>query len=563
MDIEAGIIDQRVRKLVEVHGAALAPRNAPDGEAHRRSNAFCLLCVMTLLDLEEHDAVKCLTDGGRDGGVDALHISDVTDDEFVVTVFQAKYAQELDGRKGFPGGELPKIIQTIQTIFDPDAPLVEMDDIRFPVEDIRSRLRDGIFPRVRVVLCNNGKPWQKDGQARIDASGLSREQVSWEHLGPARLIALSRRQQPFSVTLGFVGEAMVDDMDFRRVLVGRVPVAEIAQLMSERGDGLLERNVRRFLGLHNPVNQDIERTLRDDSGRHTFFFLNNGVTMLCRKFSVNELQRRNYQVRIEDLQIINGAQTCRTIQEVVQDLPDADFSKATVLVRLYQIDEQDDDFPNVITYATNHQTPVELHDLRANDDVQRKLALDLRELGWDYRTKRDSTPRTDRSITITEAAEALACFEDLPHVARFGRQKLFSQPLYARVFRRERVGAEVVLAVRILRFVETCCRDESRPEYQFFAPYAPHYLTTILHAIAPEKDGKRQLDHRNLAEVDAKFEQYRDKLYDIAISVIRQGLLELGVDATAPLQRVSAQFRRADLLVYCGQALRKLMNKEP
>lgn len=554
MDIEAGIIDQRVRKLVEVHGAALAPRNAHDDEPHRRSNAFCVLCVMTLLDLEEKDAVKCITDGGRDGGVDAIHISDVTDDEFVVTLFQAKYAQELDGRKGFPGGELPKIIQTIQTIFDPDTPLVEMDDIRFPVEDIRSRLRDGIYPRVRVVLCNNGKPWQADGQARIDAAGLSREQVSWEHLGPARLIALSRRQQPFSVTLTFEGDAIVDDMDFRRVLIGRVPIAQLANLMAERGDTLLERNVRRYLGLHNPVNQDIERTLRDDAARANFFFLNNGVTMLCRKFSVNELQRRNFQVRVEDLQIINGAQTCRTIQEVVQDLPGADFSKSTVLVRLYQIDEQDRDFPNVITYATNHQTPVELHDLRANDEIQRKLVLDLAELGHEYRTKRDANPISDRTITITEAAEALACWELLPHIARSGRQKLFNPHFYGRVFRRERIGAEVILAVAVLRFAEMRTRLEVRPEYGFFAPYAAHYLATFMLGDVPLKHGRKQVDHRNLDEVRTRWDSERDARYDHWIELLRRGLAELGVNATSPLQRVAAQFRRADLLHYCAQA---------
>lgn len=548
MDIEAGIIDQRVRKLVEVHGAALAPRNAPDGELHRKSNAFCLLCAMTLLDLDEQEALRCLTDGGRDGGVDALHIGDIVDDEFIVTLFQAKYAQDLDGRKNFPGGELPKIIQTVQTIFDPDAPLHEMDDIRFPVEDIRSRLRDGIFPRVRVVLCNNGKGLHKDGHARIDGSGLPRDQVSWEHLGPARLIALSRKEQPFSVTLAFEGEAIVEDMNFRRVLVGRLPVAQIAQLMSERGDMLLERNVRRYLGIHNPVNRDIEQTLRSEESRPNFYFLNNGVTMLCRKFSVNELQRRNYQVRIEDLRIINGAQTCRTIEEVHRDLPAADFSRASVLVRLYQIDEQDSDFPNRVTYATNHQTPVELHDLRANDEIQRKLALDLKELGYDYRTKRDSSPVTDKTITITEAAEALACRAHLPHIARFSRQKLFG-PYYGQVFPRTVVGAEVVFATHVLRCMRERCAGESRPEYRFFATYASHYLAAWMRDF-PFGASKTEIDHRTLTSILQRWLAEGDARYDDHIEILAQVLGLIGISETSPLQRVAAQFRRSDLLNY-------------
>lgn len=550
MDIEAGIIDQRVRRLVEVHGAALAPRNAPDGELHRKSNAFCLLCVMTLLDLDEQEALRSLTDGGRDGGVDALHIGDVVDDEFIVTLFQAKYAQDLDGRKNFPGGELPKILQTVQTIFDPDAPLHEMDDIRFPVEDIRSRLRDGIFPRVRVVLCNNGKGLHRDGQARIDASGLPREQVSWEHLGPARLIALSRKEQPFSVTLAFEGEAIVEDMNFRRVLVGRLPVAQIAHLMSERGDMLLERNVRRYLGIHNPVNRDIEQTLRSEDNRTNFYFLNNGVTMLCRKFSVNELQRRNYQVRIEDLRIINGAQTCRTIEEVLRDLPAADFSRASVLVRLYQIDEQDAEFPNRVTYATNHQTPVELHDLRANDEIQRKLALDLKELGYDYRTKRDSSPVTDKTITITEAAEALACAAGLPHIARFSRQKLFG-PYYGHVFPRTVVGAQIVVASQLLRDIRERCERDNRPQFKFFLPYASHYLTTWMFDFI--RDRNRDLDHRNFEDFLGRWHERRDSLFELSLDILIHVLREIGISDETPLQRVAAQFRRSDLLDYSSR----------
>jgi hypothetical protein len=84
MDINASIIDQRVRGIVQ----AAAERLEGD-EDKRRSAAFVLLCVKTVLDFDDEEAFECLTDGGQDAGIDAIHLGEVTDGEFTVTLFQA------------------------------------------------------------------------------------------------------------------------------------------------------------------------------------------------------------------------------------------------------------------------------------------------------------------------------------------------------------------------------------------------------------------------------------------------------------------------------------------
>ena len=62
MDVNATIIDQYVRKLAATYPAELVERGRST-EERRRSNAFCLLCVKTLLALDEERALRCLTDG--------------------------------------------------------------------------------------------------------------------------------------------------------------------------------------------------------------------------------------------------------------------------------------------------------------------------------------------------------------------------------------------------------------------------------------------------------------------------------------------------------------------
>ena len=44
-----------------------------------------------------------------------------------------------------------------------------------------------------------------------------------------------------------------------------------------------------------------------------------------------------------------------------------------MLVRLYQVPRDSAGFVQMITYATNSQNPVELQDLRSNDEIQRQL----------------------------------------------------------------------------------------------------------------------------------------------------------------------------------------------
>lgn len=550
-DLDAGIIDQRVRGLVEIYGARLALRGKDDPE-RRASNAFCALCVATLLDLELDEAVASLTDGGEDGGVDAIHIANLRDDKPVVTLFQSKYEQKtLAGRHAFPASEIPKVIETIRTIFDPYKPLSKMKAIEPVVEEIRSRIREGAIPLVRVVLCNNGPRWGADGDARIAAAGFAEDEVRWEHLDHRRLVSLLRSQKSIDAMLDFDGAAHHEDVSFRRAFVGKVPVTTIADLMNTHGDGLLDRNIRRFLGVSNRVNSRIASTLLSPEDRPNFYFYNNGLTMICRKLAFSSLRQAHFQVKVEGLQIINGGQTCKTIQQVLgEDFDREAYADAFVMVRLYQLDERDEQFGHAITYATNDQTPIELQDLRANDEIQQRLALDLQGFGYVYKTKRDNQPADEKTITSKQAAIAvLTVWRRKPHLARFAENRLFDA-YYRQIFSKDLNGARVILATRIFSDVEAMLADESirKP----FWPYATHYVAMVCGELlrwGAESLAKGEvIDHRNLESLLQTWGHERVRLVGSALALVESSLGKLGIDEDSSLQRVAAQFRRADLL---------------
>ncbi|NDG42742.1 MAG: abortive phage resistance protein, partial [Betaproteobacteria bacterium] len=101
MNINASIIDQRLTGVLdEIRSSAQAQLNLTDA-TRLKSLAFVYLCAKTVLDLDVDEAFDCLTDGSGDFGVDAMHVTEEVDGEFVVTLFQGKYKGKLEGNSNF------------------------------------------------------------------------------------------------------------------------------------------------------------------------------------------------------------------------------------------------------------------------------------------------------------------------------------------------------------------------------------------------------------------------------------------------------------------------------
>jgi hypothetical protein len=124
--------------------------------------------VQTILDLEDAHSFDCLTEGGGDFGVDAMHISEEYDGEFTVSLFQVKYVNNLEGKTNFPENGITALINAIRFLFDPTAKLEHINQrLLAKVEEARSLIRDGYIPQVRALACNNGIKWNASSQEAI------------------------------------------------------------------------------------------------------------------------------------------------------------------------------------------------------------------------------------------------------------------------------------------------------------------------------------------------------------------------------------------------------------
>lgn len=554
MDINASIIDQRVTKLA----AELAPDfdsllNLKNSEVKVRSTAFVYLVVKTLLDLSKEEALEALTEGGADFGVDAVEVSDVQDGEFTVTLLQAKYAQSLDGDKNFPENGVTKAIQAVNTLFDPQKPVTVNRMLEVKLEEIRSLIQDGNLPRVRFILCNNGLTWSTQAQELIDQAKFP-EGVRFEHANHDTLVKLLQSSQPVKDTLRFKGKSIVDDFNYIRVFVGKVAVSEIADLLSRHGDRLLERNIRRYLGMMgNRVNEGIKQTLLDPEQRPNFYFYNNGLTLTCSKFDYNALQSGDHPVKVEGLQIINGGQTCKTIEATLNALSttEKNLDQAFVLVRLYQLPDDGADLVKTITYATNSQNPVDLRDLRSNDAKQRSLQTSIKDLGYTYRRQRSEEAVKTTDITSATAAEAvLSVWRRRPQQAKFMTREHFGK-LYDTIFTPDLNGAQVIIATLLFRVAENY-RKRPPEDAPLFVRYAGPFIAMLMgEALMNDMEIKMtDLNHQNFDRARALIETKGNEYLGKAVSKLKTALDLLYGEKDVSLQQLSATFRRGDLFEY-------------
>lgn len=554
MNTNVAIIDQRLTAVIEdLRAGASEELNLRNDETKLKSLAFVYLTVKTILDLTPEEAFDGLTEGGGDFSVDAIHISAEVDNEFTVTLFQGKYRRDLNGNANFPENAIKQMINAIYYLFDPAAPLGNVNPrLQIKVEEARALIRDGYIPQVRAIACNNGLKWNESAEQEIERATLG-SQVTFEHCNHDRLLSIWQATKLVNETLQFSSKALEEDFNFSRVFVGRLAVSEIVARIDRHGERLLKRNIRRYLGLEgNRVNERIRATLQSDKERSNFYFYNNGITLAGDKFTYNALQHGDYQVTIENPQIINRGQTCMTIfkTERTKHRPLSIFPQEEmfVLVRLSQLPGDNEDLVQQITFATNSQNPVDLKDLRANDEQQRRWEIEINQLGFSYRRRRSDSPLKSSDITTGTATTAiLSVWRRKPHQAKFFAREHFGK-LYPDIFTTDLNGTQVVKAVLLYRIAENY-RRRPPENAETFISYASCFIAMQMGKyLLNELKCELPLTHLNFATTKSLIEQKGDVLFAQVADDIVQALEALYGKRTLSAQQLSATFRRGDLI---------------
>jgi hypothetical protein len=268
---------------------------------------------------------------------------------------------------------------------------------------------------------------------------------------------------------------------------------------------LFDENLRIFLGANGGYNSNIIQTaVSDDS--HLFWYLNNGITITCKDYAYNK-GHSNPVIKIEDFQIVNGAQTSHSLLEAYKRSPEA-FENVVLMVRVYATARGD--ITERVAVATNSQARIQARDLRANHPVLKKLEIAFLGKGYYFERKRnmhaDRDPR--KRLDALKLGQILLSHElGEPDRAKADSDKIFGERFSA-IFHENYIIEDLCRLVELYRLIEDMRdtyvskqRDVIEPtgEQQYliyghwFVLYAAHLICSQKKVPLPEGDEARAL----------------------------------------------------------------------
>lgn len=131
---------------------------------------------------------------------------------------------------------------------------------------------------------------------------------------------------------------------------------------------IFEENIRDYQG-NQGVNEKITYTLESEQKRN-FWCMNNGITMIGYK-----KDKKGKNIWLSDYQIINGCQTSHSIYNYFKsiDREMAEQVKFEVIVKIIQVEEEDDELLLKIIDSTNSQTGVDAYAFESHKSVHRLI----------------------------------------------------------------------------------------------------------------------------------------------------------------------------------------------
>lgn len=452
-------------------------------DTDRLSRALAAYTLVGVCDIDDVTAAGAITDGGNDGGVDALYFDRSSNRLLLV---QSKFK-----RSGTAPSQ-EEILKTINGIRGLQARRFDEfnEAFRNRMDEIEAAL-DTAGVKIEVVLTflgdSLGQHVTNDLNAFRDEMNCLTERMCWRSAGLASIYGWFLAEQ----TLATVNaQVMLENWAAitapRKAVYGLITAASLAQLVDNHGKALFERNIRHYLGSVG-VNTAIEETVRRRPGE--FFYLNNGITAVAESITQGGGTGGRCIFGLTNVSIVNGAQTAGSIANASNG--GTLSTDAKLLITIIEIGEERSDIALRITRARNHQNVVRGVDFAALDPKQERLKQELAMVGvtYHYRPSAEARARRDDAFTLEEAAVALACLSmqvltrvevlaqrhsgqrinnAVEYVVAAKREigRLWEQEgtYYSQLFHATLSGVRMCRCVRIYRVIDKILADTERSE---------------------------------------------------------------------------------------------------
>ena len=244
-------------------------------------------------------------------------------------------------------------------------------------------------------------------------------------------------------------------------LICTVSAYEIAEIVNNDPEGyVFDANIRRFKGKAGAVNRDIYNTCSSLEEGYQFWFLNNGITIVCDNFDP-VTDPDNPHIKIKNLQIVNGCQTASTLALAAKDkkLP----KDVRVLLRIYETAEIS--LVDKIVLTTNNQNRITARDLRANDSIQFDMERGFRKYNYYYERKSYQYKKKDnvsvKRIVVNELVAQSYLAIVLRKIADASRRKYkVWGDYYEQIFGRKMIIEPYIISVLIYKYTSVWLHEK-------------------------------------------------------------------------------------------------------
>jgi hypothetical protein len=336
MNIRQQIIADRVADLVSTLGI-------PEDEAFERL-VHSLITGQSVHGLDPADWV----DGSQDKQIDIISIEE-GEEEAEIFIISAKFTG------GFSSNAIVLMRNGLHWIFNrsrAEIATISNEPFRDKILEIRS-VQSGFGPSNIGIHCffvTNGSAASISNEYQQEIRGVLGEydnetfaEFSFASLGADELVGLinqiERRNRSIDVDIPIRYDANTPSLiryhsQGLKGLICTASARDIADVVNRDTSGaLFDSNIRRFLGRGRAVNSEILRTASDPASSYLFWFLNNGITVICDSFdAVTDPDKP--VVKIRNLQIVNGYQTTTALAHAANE--GSLRSDTRVLLRIYE-----------------------------------------------------------------------------------------------------------------------------------------------------------------------------------------------------------------------------------
>ena len=316
-----------------------------------KGHLYLLWHMLYVEEVLEDVAENAIIDGAYDCGIDA-YLVDISEKK--IRLFQSKYGE------AHSIGAIDKFVKDVDRFKKLEQSKIRRDELQY----LWKHLHEKNMKTELVYVTDNDVDEYESNEVKV----VGKEQVYetlWERIKkPAKGEKSSLRIQKC--------------LEHDNALCCIVSAFDYADFVERNEHYVFESNIRKHLGGKGSINKGITKTLEEDS--HKFFEWNNGITITVDNYSM-----KNNQLSLGGAQIVNGAQTSKSILDRKKKTNNLD---AEVLVTI--IKTKDEEHQRNITKYRNSQNAIKGKDYVSLEDYHIAIHSMLQRVGYFYEHQQGS-----------------------------------------------------------------------------------------------------------------------------------------------------------------------------